>query len=71
MDTTSALSDSPLLPSDDAGSEVFRWREEQFRGLGFSSSRAAELAFSAADLGQARYLLGSGCTLELALQILR
>ena len=39
----------------------FRWRAEQFREPGFNDPEACELAASEADLGQARYLLGSGC----------
>jgi hypothetical protein len=50
--------------------DVFRWRVEQFRVLGFNDADACELAASEADLGRARYLLGSGCPPPLALQIL-
>jgi len=50
--------------------DVFRWRVDQFRELGFSDADACELAASEADLGQARYLLGVGCPPRLALQIL-
>jgi hypothetical protein len=50
---------------------VLRWRAEQFRELGFVEEQAAELAVSEADLGQARYLLESGCSPDLALRILR
>ena len=46
------------------------WRYEQFRELGFSDPDATQLAISRADLGQARYVLGSGCPPKLALQIL-
>jgi hypothetical protein len=68
MASASAAPSEPLLlPADD---EVFRWRLEQFRQLGLSDSQSAELAASKADLGQARYLLGSGCPPQLALQIL-
>lgn len=70
METTPALSEWPVLPSGDEDGEVYRWREEQFRELGFSRSKATELAISAADLGQARHLSASGCALELALRIL-
>jgi hypothetical protein len=71
METTPAVSEWPVLPSDDEDGEVYRWREEQFRELGFGRSKAVELAFSSADLGQARYLARSGCAPELALRILR
>jgi hypothetical protein len=50
--------------------DVLRWRAEQFRQLGFVEGEAWELAGSSADLGQARYLLGSGCPPPLALAIL-
>jgi hypothetical protein len=56
---------SPLGEDD-----VFRWRVEQFRELGFDDAESRQLASSEADLGQARYLLGSGCPQRLALQIL-
>jgi hypothetical protein len=50
--------------------DVFRWRAEQFRQLGFDEGEAHDLAASGADLGQACYLLGSGCAPPLALTIL-
>ena len=71
MELTSAVSEWPVSPSGDAEAEVYFWRAEQFRELGFSAPRAAELAVSDADLGQARNLRRSGCAPELALQILR
>jgi hypothetical protein len=40
--------------------DVFRWRVEQFRVVGFNDADAYELAASEADLGRARYLLCSG-----------
>lgn len=52
------------------GAVVLRWRTEQFRQLGFAEEQATELAASDADLGQARYLLGSGCSPYLAFRIL-
>ena len=70
MDTTPALSEWPVLPSGDEDGEVYRWREQQFRELGFSPSNAVDLAVSLADLAQARHLIASGCALRLALQIL-
>jgi hypothetical protein len=60
----------PLSPEREK-EEVLRWRHEQFRQLGLSHREADELAASEADLGQARYMLGCGCSLELALRILR
>jgi alpha-tubulin suppressor-like RCC1 family protein len=70
MDTTPALSEWPVLPFGDEDGEVYRWREEQFRELGFSRSKAVELAVSLADLAQARQLIASGCALGLAVRIL-
>jgi hypothetical protein len=69
MASASATPSEPLLSRAD-DDEVFRWRLEQFRQLGLGDLQAAELAASGADLGQARYLLGSGCSPQLALQIL-
>jgi hypothetical protein len=69
MASASTTPSEPLLSRAD-DDEVFRWRLEQFRQLGLSDLQAAELAASGADLGQARYLLGSGCSPQLALQIL-
>ena len=71
METQPELSDWPVLEADEADGKVHRWREEQFRALGFSAAQATELAFSRADLGQARFLRGSGCEPKLALRILR
>jgi hypothetical protein len=71
METLPEVFDWPVLEADEKDGKVHRWREEQFRALGFSGALATELAFSKADLGQARYLRGSGCEPELALRILR
>ena len=65
-----ASEESPLGPADEQD-EVFLWRHEQFRQLGLSERDASELAASDADLGQARYLVGCGCSLQVALKILR
>jgi hypothetical protein len=70
MTSASITPPEPALSLVDADDEVFRWRREQFRHLGLNDSQAAELAASDADLGQARYVLGSGCPPGLALQIL-
>jgi hypothetical protein len=67
MSTSAAAPEEPLLGEEN---DVFRWRAEQFRALGFTEAEAGELAASTADLGQARYLLGSGCPPHLALAIL-
>ena len=53
-----------------ADREHFLWRIDQFEQLGFSEAEAPQLAESDADLGQARHLLATGCSLTLALQIL-
>jgi hypothetical protein len=52
---------------DDA---VLRWRVEQFRALGFDDIAAALLGACRIDLHEARTLVGSGCPLPLAVQIL-
>jgi hypothetical protein len=70
MDTTPALPEWPVLPSNDEDDQVYRWRAEQFRRLGFSHLKAIELAVSVADLAQARHLIASGCAQGLALRIL-
>jgi hypothetical protein len=70
METFAAAEPAPLSPECEKD-EVFRWRQEQFRQLGLDRGEAAELAASDADLAQARYLLGSGCSVQLALRILR
>ena len=71
MEQTPALSEWPASPSGDAEAEVYFWRAEQVRELGFSPPQAAELAVSDADLGQARNLRRAGCEAALALRILR
>jgi hypothetical protein len=69
-----AVSSSAAAPKEpsllDEQVDVFRWRADQFRELGFTEAEAGELAASSADLGQARYLLGSGCPVQVALAIL-
>jgi hypothetical protein len=50
---------------------VLLWRALQFSDLGFDRRTAVELADSPADLGQARKLVGTGCTPDLSLRILR
>jgi len=62
-----AWEDARLL---DEETSVFRWRAEQFRQLGFAETEASDLAASEADLGQARYLVGSGCSPGVAFRIL-
>jgi hypothetical protein len=62
-----AWEEARLLDEETA---VFRWRAEQFRQLGFAETEASDLAASEADLGQARYLLRSGCSPGVAFRIL-
>jgi hypothetical protein len=66
-----AAADPPEVLSGSDADDVFLWRLEQFSQLGLGEVEAAELAASDADLGQARYVLGSGCSPQLALEILR
>ncbi len=66
MPSSVAPKEPTVLAEED---EVIRWRAE-FRQLGFNELEALGLAASPADLGQARYLLGSGCPPPLALTIL-
>jgi len=63
-----ALGGQGLRSSSDH--ERFLWRIDRFKELGFSEAEAPQLAESDADLGQARHLLATGCSLTLALQIL-
>ncbi len=67
MSTGAAAPKEPTIRTEE--DDVFRWRAE-FRQLGFNELEALGLAASPADLGQARYLLGSGCPPPLALTIL-
>jgi len=46
---------------DDALQRLLLWRVLQFQELGFGLRIAIELADSAADLGQARRLVATGC----------
>ena len=50
---------------DDARQRLLLWRVLQFQELGFDLRDAVELADSAADLGQARRLVATGCPPEL------
>ena len=59
MSSGAAAPKEPTVLSEE--DDVFRWRAEQFRQLGFNELEARGLAASPADLGHARYLLGSGC----------
>lgn len=49
---------------------VLRWRREQFGRLGFDPVDSRLLAGSSADLGRARRLRSSGCSIHLAFRIL-
>lgn len=68
MSSSAAAPKEPTVLDEQV--DVFRWRAEQFRQLGFDEAEAGDLAASPADLGQARYLLGNGCPPHLALTIL-
>jgi hypothetical protein len=68
MSTSSVAWEEGSLSREDEA--VLRWRAEQFRELGFAEEEASRLAASEADLGQARYVLGSGCSPVLAFRIL-
>jgi len=68
VSTSAAAPKEPTVLNEE--DDVFRWRVEQFRQLGFNEVEARDLAASPADLGQARYLLGSGCPPPLAITIL-
>jgi hypothetical protein len=68
MSSSAPAPEETRLTSEET--DVFRWRVEQFRQLGFNDADACDLAGSEADLGQARHLRGSGCPPRLALQIL-
>jgi hypothetical protein len=49
---------------------VYCWRCEQFSRLGFDRVDSRLLAASLADLGLARRLRSSGCSVDLAFRIL-
>src|SRR3954469_11904298 len=49
---------------------VYLWRREQFDRLGFDQVDSRLLAESPADLGLARRLRSSGCSVDLAFRIL-
>lgn len=70
MARLSAQPESPDLLAD-LDDEVFLWRRAQFLELGLGELEAVELAASTADLAQARFVLGNGCSPQLALRILR
>jgi hypothetical protein len=52
VSTGAAAPKEPTVLSE--ADDVFRWRAEQFRQLGFNEGEAHDLAASGADLGQAR-----------------
>jgi hypothetical protein len=67
-----ALIDSEAEFSNESPEEhrVRRWRLDQFVGLGFTQAVAALLTSAPVDLAAARKLVGAGCPLETAAQIL-
>jgi hypothetical protein len=61
-----------LHPIESEHERVERWRADMLERAGYSASDAAELARRTdVDLHQAIGLLESGCSPEVALQILR
>jgi hypothetical protein len=64
---TAALPEVEML---DEERDIVLWRLDQFRRLGFGDDESWKLAFSEADLGQARRLCRTGCSVELAFSIL-
>ncbi len=66
---TGILIDEPL-ETDSEERIVRSWRCEQFVHLGFDPVISRLLAESPADLGLARRLRGSGCSVALAFRIL-
>jgi hypothetical protein len=60
----------PVVEMLDEERDIVLWRLDQFRRMGFGDDQAWALAFSEADLGQARQLCRDGCSVELAFSIL-
>jgi hypothetical protein len=58
----------PAESKEDA--RVRAWRYEQFVGLGFHAVAAARLAYAPVDLNAARRLVGLGCPIATAADIL-
>jgi hypothetical protein len=58
------------LEAGSAPDRVLRWRCEEFARLGFGFRARLVLARSEADLALARKLVGAGCELATAEQIL-
>ena len=54
---------------DDELQRLLLWRVRQFQELGLALHEAIELADSAADLGQARRLVATGCPRRLVTAI--
>jgi hypothetical protein len=50
--------------------QVFEWRKDQFRRIGYNVARAEFLADSHIDLAKARTMRANGCSLELLEEIL-
>jgi hypothetical protein len=67
---TSILIDEPLDAIASEEHAVQLWRREQFGRLGFDAVISRLLAESPADLGVARRLRQSGCSVALAFRIL-
>lgn len=61
-----------LHPRESEHERVERWRADMLERAGYSAAQASELAGRAdVDLHQAIKLLESGCSAEVAIQILR
>jgi hypothetical protein len=59
------------LPAEtDEEIRVRAWRYEQFTRLGFDAVASARLAHEPVDLNVARRLVGNGCPLGIAVEIL-
>lgn len=70
MESTQATETLAEFDGSDEDHQVRRWRLEQFLSLGFDLVSSAMMAESQIDLAQARRLVGLGCPLETASQIL-
>lgn len=70
MESTQATETLVEFDGSDEDHQVRRWRLEQFLSLGFDLVSSAMMAESQIDLAQARRLVGLGCPLETASQIL-
>ena len=49
--------------------DVFRWRSQRLRGIGYEPEKAAGLASSHVDIHELEHLIANGCPLETAVRI--